>query len=180
MSITQSSTSSGLRYTWRMENQPPRQGLTPQEQAQIQLIMNNAQAEDAGVSAVSPETGFSVAALAYGPVYFWAMGDKPFAFLSLVCMVVIWLAPGIIVLAFLARRRAWESKPWRNVIEFNAAQKRWDQSAWFVLIITVVALVLSYHYLKPLLTSSLEGAGFGSGSSASDQLKQAQSVINDN
>jgi len=165
-----------------MEPQPPKKdGLSPQEEARISLILSQNLADSAGVSSTSPETGrFSMAALAYGPIYFWKMGDTVFAILSVIFAISIYLVPGLIVLAFLARRRAWEIGHWKSVVEFNAVQKRWDTTANYMLAVTVLLIVILYKIAKPLLTSSLGNAGFGSSGGAQDQLKQVQDAVNDN
>ncbi len=140
---------------------------TPQPVApsddQVQQQINTIIAQTKGVSTElpSPEAqehflrGFSMAALVYSFVYFRAMRDATMTWLSVVFALLFF--PGLFVVPFQARRRAWASREWVNFNEFQAVQRSWDRAAWYGVIVMIVVLYLAmrmvYAALQPLLDS---------------------------
>jgi len=102
--------------------------FTPEEQAKINSILH--QSQGVPVEDVSPLEReeylkkFSFAALIWNFFYYQAMGDTLFVWISLSSSVFIVTLPALIPMAFMARRRAWEStkRQWRDFREFQAAQ----------------------------------------------------------
>ena len=74
---------------------------------------------------------FSLGALAYNFFYFQAMHDTLFMWLSIIFSMLVYTIPLLLVLAYLARGRAWQTREWDSFAEFEAAQKKWDRSAWY-------------------------------------------------
>lgn len=119
-------------------------------------------------------SGFSWAALVYGPFYYGAMKDWLFVFLSSIASLLVYTIPLLIPLAFFARRRAWHSKKWDTEDQFWQSQKLWDRSAVFGAILAVIALYFASQYVFSLLSSN-----FGT-TDPNTLLKQVQSQYQDN
>jgi hypothetical protein len=101
--------------------------------------------------------GFSFAALSFSVIYFYAMGDKLFALISLVGGV--FFPPTLFILPFFARARAWRMRKWYDFSEYKKIQKMWDAVGLYGIILLILVFYLSFQFfVMPLfqnLTSSL-------------------------
>lgn len=101
---------------------------------------------------------FSFAAMSFSTIYFWAMGDKQFAMISLVGGAIF--PPILFILPFLARARSWKLRQWYDFAEFRKIQKIWDSAAIYGLILLVVIIYLSFQFiLLPLFQSLMSSFG---------------------
>ena len=98
--------------------------------------------------------GFSWAGLVYGPFYYWAMRDWLFVGLSTVASLLVYTLPGLVVLAFFARRRAWFSKKWESETDYWRTQKSWDRSAIVGAIFSGLLLYFVSRYMYATLSST--------------------------
>lgn len=166
----------GKVYTVRMT-------LTPEQQVQISnLLSAEAGAAVPEVSPLEQESflkRFSLGALVWNMAYFRAMGDMPFFWLSILFSVSIFLLPGLVVLAFLARRRAWERKArhWQGFAHYQTVQQKWDRSGWYGIIIFFAAAYLMIRVATPYLQGSMQSLTGGSTGSIQEQVKQAQDAL---
>ncbi len=100
----------------------------------------------------SLQKGFSLGSLVYGPVYYYAMKDWPFFWVSLIATLTVYGTPLLIPMAFYARARAWERKVWDSGELFASTQRRWDRSAIVVGILGLLFLYVATRFVA----SSLE------------------------
>lgn len=99
-------------------------------------------------------SGFSWAALVYGPFYYASMKDTPFAIWSTLASLLVYTIPLLIPLAFFARKRAWHRKTWQSEEEFWSVQKRWDRSAIIGGVLSLVILYFIAHYMYSVFSST--------------------------
>lgn len=139
------------------DNKYPDPGLTPDEQTAF-------------------SHRYSFAALIWQFVYYFAMGDTLMAWLSIICSVVFILAPLLLIFPIWARRRAYQSKNWSGFSEFYHAQKKWDRSALYLLIVSVILLLITFWLLGPILLNAIQ-AVTGSTDANSNFSQQVQDTV---
>jgi hypothetical protein len=124
---------------------------------------------------------FSFSALIWNAFYFHAMGDTVFLWISIACSVFVVTLPVLIVLAFLARRRAWESpkRTWRDFNEFQAVQRKWDKTSWIGLIALIIGTWITGQLLANAMGNATKSLG-GDGTLNAATLQNLQSNLNDN
>ncbi|MFA5927156.1 MAG: hypothetical protein WCT32_00350 [Patescibacteria group bacterium] len=114
--------------------------------------------------------GYSMGALTYSAVYFFAMSDSFFSWLSIISALVFF--PALLILPFFARRRAWQNHHWQSYTEFEHTQKSWDRAGWYGLITTFALLYFAYRFAyAPVLRSFLPDG--------KDQLEQTKQELQD-
>ena len=121
--------------------------------------------------------GYSWGALVYGFFYFIAVGDQPFAWLSLVLSLSVYLAPALLILPFFARRRAWQHCHDQDFARFYRKQRQWDRRAIYGSIALVVVFYILYRMLIGQLSTINQG---GSDQSTIDQLQQSVNELQQN
>ena len=132
--------------------------LPPEAKLQIENII--AKAKGVEIDAPSPEeqerflSGFSLAALVYSFVYFRAMKDRVFTWLGLFSSLVF--LPGLVIMPFMARRRAWQSREWISFNEFKASQKAWDKAGFYGLLFLLISGYLFLRISYPIFESLLK------------------------
>jgi len=131
---------------------------------QIQSILTHGEVENTQGNRVLSQDDdkylhhFSFAAMSFSTIYFWAMGDKLFAIISLVGGAIF--PPILFILPFLARSRSWRIRQWYDFIEFKKIQKMWDAAAIYGLVLLVLLFYLSYQFfLLPLLQNLMSNFG---------------------
>jgi hypothetical protein len=147
--------------------------IPPELQKQLNLTssVTPQEAED-GLSDIPPEvlakiraisgqnsagiepSGFSWAALLYGPVYYFAMKDWLFVVLSALASLVVVTVPALIPLAFLARKRAWKLKKWDSEEQFWQVQQSWDRSAIVGGVLSIIVLYFLSRYVFSVLSTT--------------------------
>jgi len=161
---------------------PPRVGLPPVDFKKI--IEENA-FPDPGLTP-DEQTAFthrySLAALIWQFVYYFAMGDGLLAWLSIGCSVIFVFAPLLLILPIWARRRAFQSHRWSGFSEFYWAQKKWDRSALWLLVATVALGLISFWIIGPILLNSFSAVTGGNNSGGfsqqvQDTVKQYQDIL---
>ena len=129
------------------------------------------------VETVEPEEqehflkGYSWSALVYNVFYYFAMKDWVFFGISILCSIVIFALPVLLILPFVARRRAWQMRTWDDFSHFQDTQKKWDRTSIYGLILAVMLIVGIYYGLSHLL-------GVSTLSDYQDILNQYQSMQN--
>ena len=98
--------------------------------------------------------GFSWAALVYGPFYYGRMKDWPFMWASILTGVIVYTLPVWVLMAFFARKRAWEKKEWGSDEEFWRTQKQWDRSAIVGGILSVIFLFVAGRYILSIFQTN--------------------------
>ena len=118
--------------------------------------------------------GFSIGALTYNCLYFKAMKDTPLAVVTLICAIIPIGWPLLIIVSFVARRRAWERREWLNFEEFETAQKGWDNAGWIGLVLGGLLLYAAYR----IIMSSLSSAGLDNINSLQSVQQQIKELTN--
>ena len=127
---------------------------------------------------------YSFAALVWQFVYYFAMGDNLLAWLSIICSVIFVFAPLLLVFPIWARRRAYDSGKFTVFSDYHSAQKKWDRSALYLTLITLVLGLLSIWVFGPALLNAIHTVTGGSTdpnasvtSQLQDAVKQYQDVL---
>ncbi len=124
--------------------------------------------------------GYSWGAVVYSFLYFQAMKDQLFAWISLVCGLSGFLLPVYLLLPIWARRRAYSRRQWLSYSQFQVVQERWDKAALYGLVIMVIAFYFAtrwlYSTLTPLVNSFAPGGLKGN---PTEQIQQIQQNLQD-
>jgi len=118
--------------------------------------------------------GYSMGALVFSTIYFWAMGDSIFLWVSVVAAILFF--PVLFVMPFVARKRAWQKHHWQNFAEFRATQQRWDKAGWYGLAAVVIFLFLAYQFVFAPLLNSLFPGGLGQLNDTKQELIDLQDL----
>lgn len=144
------------------ENQFPSRNVTPEQQARYL-------------------GRYSVGALVMSFFYYQAMRDRLLAWLSILVSIAFFLSPLLLIFPFWARRRAYQSRTWRNFGEFESNQKKWDRVGLYSLLALAVLLFLAFRLLTPLLLNGFAQINPGltntDSSNYIDQLNQTKDSL---
>lgn len=99
---------------------------------------------------------YSPSALILNAVYYFAMKDFVFGWLSFASAVIFMFSPIILLLPFAARRRAYKAREWHSFNHFYSVQRHWDRYAYWFFGLSLVILIGAFWLIGPWLSSTLK------------------------
>ncbi len=154
----------------------------PDFQAQLTKILDN---QEYPTNNTTPELQekflrhYSFGALVLNFFYFTAMKDKLMAWLSLLAGLIIFFTPLLFIFPIWARRRAYQTRDWQNFGQFEHAQRKWDRSALYLLVVMAIIFYIAFRAITPILLNGFRHINPNLDSSSGDYIQQLQQTEQD-